>query len=128
MAHFRSQSIRSEKSHNSIPHRRLFKSFNEREKKQDCSTLFHFLMRMEFVKRNSISFTNSFNECETEMKAPRIFFIISLYNLKKRKQLHGCLFKHIYECEKTRSLDNLFIFREFEKILKETPLWFLFRK
>ena len=50
------------------------------------------------------------------------------YKLKKRKQLHGRRFKYFYEREKTRSFDNLFIFREFEKRLKETPLWFLFRK
>ena len=80
------------------------------------------------MKGNSISFTNRFNECESETKALGIFFIISSYSVKKRKQLHGCRFKYFYECEKTKSLDNLFIFREFEKSLKETPLWFLFRK
>ena len=83
---------------------------------------------MEFVKGTSISFADSFNESESETKTLRIFFIISSYNLKKRKQLHGRRFKYFYEREKTRALGKLFIFREFEKSLKETPLWFLFRK
>ena len=32
-----------------------------------------FFTRMEFVEGTSISFTNSFNECESETKALRIF-------------------------------------------------------
>ena len=87
-----------------------------------------FFTRTEFVKGTSISFTDSFNECESETKTLGIFFIISSYNVKKRKQLHGRRFKYFYEREKTRALGKLFIFREFEKSLKETPLWFLFRK
>ena len=43
-----------------------------REKKQDRPTRSIF-MRMEFVKGTSISFADSFNECESETKALGIF-------------------------------------------------------
>ena len=51
----------------------------------------HFLVRMEFVKENSILFTDRFNEYEIKTKELKIFFVISSYNLKKRKQLCGRL-------------------------------------
>ena len=62
------------KSRKSVPQGCQFKSFYEREKKQDRSTHSIFFTRMEFVKGTSISFTDRFNKYESDKKTLGIFF------------------------------------------------------